>query len=158
MNTLAIALYPNASETVSFMLIGFIVVVGVLACLMLATTLMGMPFKMADEKAAKKAAQAKEKARLEAEEQARLEKEKSREIAGVISSAVYAALDGAPHRVVSVKPAEGLTPELLAVISAAAAVAAGSECAVSSIKRAAPDFNWASSGRNAIFSSKSPKR
>ncbi len=158
MNTLAIALYPDASETVTFMMIGFVVVIGVLACLMLATMLMGVPFKMADKKAAKKAAQAKEKARKEAEKQADLEKKKTQEIAGVISSAVYAALDGAPHRVVSVKPSEGLTPEILAVISAAAAVATGSECAVASITRAAPDFNWANSGRNAIFSSKSPKR
>lgn len=158
MNTLAIALYPNASETIAFMLIGFIVVIGVLACLMLATMLMGVPFKMADKKAAKEAAQAKEKARLEAEKQAKLEKEKTSELAGVISSAVYAALDGAPHRVVSIRPSEGLTSEILAVISAAAAVAAGSECGIASITRAAPDFNWANSGRNAIFASKSPKK
>lgn len=156
MNILAVALYPGRTETVSFMLIGFVVVIGVLACLMLATMLMGVPFKMADQNAAKKAALAKEQARLEAEKQAQLEKAKTQELAGVISSAVYAALDGAPHRIVSVSPAEGLTPEIIAVLTAAAAVATGSGAV--SVKPAAPDFNWAASGRNAIFLSKSPKK
>ncbi len=157
MNTLAIALYPDFSETMSFMLIGFVVVMGVLIFQMLATSIIGMPFKMAEEKAAKKAAEAKEKARLEAEKQAQLANQKSQEMAGVVSSAVYAALDGAPHRVVSITPAEGLTPEILAVISAAAAVATGSGC-TTTVAQSAPDFNWANSGRHAIFASKSPKK
>ena len=156
MNILAVALYPDVPETISFMLIGFVVVIGVLACLMVATMLMGIPFKMSEQAYAKKAALAKEQARLEAEKQAQLKKAKSQELAGVISSAVYAALDGAPHRIVSVSPAEGLTPEIIAVLTAAAAVATGSGSV--SIKPAAPDFNWASSGRNAIFLSKSPKK
>ena len=155
MNILAVALYPDVPETASFMLIGFVVVIGVLACLMLATMLMGMPFKMAEQKAAKKAAQAKEQARLEAEKLAKQQNAKTQELAGVISSAVYAALDGAQHRIVSVKPAEGLTPEILAVLAAAAATVSGGAV---SIRQAPPDFNWAASGRNAIFASKTPKK
>ena len=76
MNILAVALYPGSTETVSFMLIGFVVVIGVLACLMLATMLMGVPFKMAEQKAAKKAQEErmKEQQKLQKEQQAEAEK------------------------------------------------------------------------------------
>ena len=79
------------------------------------------------------------------------------ELAGVIGSAVYAALDGAPHRIVSVTPSNGPAPEIVAAITAAAMIATGG-CSVVSIKPAAPDFNWASSGRMAIFNSHRPNK
>lgn len=150
MEALAIALYPNLNETIAFMMTGFVVVLGVLWTMSLATSLMSLPFKLAEKRAAKKAAEA---AAQSASRQKQAD-EKSAELAGVISSAVYAAMDGAPHRIVSVKPSsEGEPAELVAVIAAAAAVAIGAPCRVCGITRVAPDFNWASSGRSAIFES-----
>ena len=56
MQILAIDLYPNAWDTFMFMMIGFIVVIGVLAFQAMVTNLLGKPFKALDDKAAKKAA------------------------------------------------------------------------------------------------------
>ena len=152
MQILAIDLYPNAWDTFMFMMIGFIVVIGVLAFQAMVTNLLGKPFKALDDKAAKKAAEAKKKSIAKTPS-----KRGNPELAGVIGSAVYAALDGTPHRIVSVTPASELTPELVAVITAATMSTMGA-CSIVSIKPIAPDYNWANSGRMAIFSSHRPNK
>ncbi len=109
-------------EQVNFMLLCFLLVIGVLAILSLVTSLLGIFFKSLDSKqaAAKAAKPACACANMPV---ATVAADDSARIAAIISAAVYAVLEGAPHRIVSVKPA-------------------------------APDLNWASSGRNAIFASK----
>ena len=153
MNTLAIALYPNAWDTFMFMIIGFVIVMGVLAFQSIITALLGKFFSVLESKTANKTAETKKKSVAPSVQNP----QGNAELAGVIGSAVYAALDGAPHRIVSVTPSNGPAPEIVAAITAAAMIATGG-CSVVSIKPAAPDFNWASSGRMAIFNSHRPNK
>lgn len=150
-------------ETFSYMIICMVLVVGVLWILALATNLMGLPFKLQDSIKAKKQAQAKAEALQIAQVQSAKANEESSKVATLISSAVYATMQGAAHRIISIKPADasnciGVNPQIAAVISAAVFTALdGQAFRINSIKPTAPDFNWASSGRNAIFASKNPK-
>lgn len=157
-----ISLHPNIGETVSYMIICMLLVIGVLWVLSFATSLVGLPFKLKDAAVAKKQAQAKAKADAEAKAKAMEAAKESAKVATLISSAVYATMDGAPHRVISISPASAdaganVSTEVAAVISAAVFTALeGQAFCIKSIKYV-PDFNWANSGRNAIFASKTPK-
>lgn len=162
MNIFLISLRPGVSETVSYMIICMLLVIGVLWVLSFATSLVGLPFKLKDAADAKKQAAAKAKAEAEAKARALEAAKESSKVATLVSSAVYATMDGAPHRVISITPASAdagaaLSSEVAAVISAAVFTALeGKAFSIKSIKYA-PDFNWASSGRAAIFASKTPK-
>lgn len=158
MELLAVSLYPNAGETFTFMMTGFAVVLCVLAIMSIMTNLMGIPFKVLEKKANEAAAKKKAAAPVApAPVVAKQGNAATAELAGVISSAVYAVLDGAPHRIVSIRPASEVSPEIVAVLSAAAAAVLGCQCQIVSVKPAAPDFNWANSGRNSIYGSHRPK-
>lgn len=162
MEIFSIARYPDFSEMTSYMLVCFVLVTAVLWILSFATNLIAIPFKLKDSASAKKAAAEKAKAQALAENQAKEAKKQSEKVATLISSAVYAAMDGAPHRIISITPSScecaAVSNEVAAVISAAVfATLEGGAFRINSIKPAAPDFNWASSGRNAIFASKNPK-
>ena len=115
---------PDLLQSTNYMLICFLTVVAVLAILMLMTSAIGLFFKAADRR---KAACAPCPAGAPQAPAAVQPTAESARIAAIISAAVYAVMDGAQHRIVSVKSVP-------------------------------PDFNWANSGRNAIFASKNPKK
>lgn len=162
MNIFLISLHPGIPETVSYMIICMLLVIGVLWVMSFATNLVALPFKLKDAAEAKKQAEAKAKAEAEAKARALEAAKESFKVATLVSSAVYATMDGAPHRVISITPASAdagaaVSSEVAAVISAAVFTALeGKAFSIKSIKYA-PDFNWASSGRAAIFASKTPK-
>lgn len=160
MSIFLISLHPEIGETISYMIICMLLVIGVLWVLSFATNLVGLPFKLKDNANAKKQAQAKAKAEAEAKARAMEAAKESAKVATLVSSAVYATMDGAPHRIISISPASadaGVSSEVAAVISAAVFTALeGQAFCIKSIKYV-PDFNWANSGRIAIFASKTPK-
>ena len=66
MSIFLISLHPEIGETISYMIICMLLVIGVLWVLSFATNLVGLPFKLKDAANAKKQAQAKAKAEAEA--------------------------------------------------------------------------------------------
>lgn len=152
----AITLYPEVAETFEFMVIGFVLVVGVLWIMSLMTSFIGLFFRNSDKPKTPGAPKAPASRPAPASKAGGGD---SSTLAALISSAVYAATDGAPHRIVSVSPAAAIDTRTATVIAAAvAAVLDGSAFRISSVAPAAPDFNWANFGRCAIFASKSPRR
>ena len=132
MQTIAtlIPAHPNFEQMIMFSAVGFLVVLFVLMFLSLMTAFIGKFFSLAQGGAAKPAAAAKP------------------EIPEAHAFAISAA-------VASVLPElRDERAELVAVLSAAAAVAIEEECRIVSVKLAAPDMSFARQGRMQIFASK----
>ena len=121
--------HPNLEQMFMFSAVGFLVVIFVLMFLSYMTSFIGMFFAM------------KEKAKPAA---APKKSDIPEDHAFAISAAVASVLPELKDE----------RAELLAVISAAAAVAIEEECRVVSIKLAPPDMAFARQGRMQIFASK----
>lgn len=138
MQTIAtlIPAHPNFEQMIMFSAVGFLVVLFVLMFLSLMTSFIGKFFSLAQGGAAKSAAAAKPAAASKPE----------------IPEAHAFAISAA---VASVLPElRDERAELVAVLSAAAAVAIEEECRIVSVKLAAPDMSFVRQGRMQIFASK----
>ena len=126
MQTIAtlIPAHPNFEQMVMFSAVGFLVVLFVLMFLSLMTSFIGKFFSLAQGGASKP--------------------EIPEGHAFAISAAVASVLPELRDE----------RAELIAVLSAAAAVAIEEECRVVSVKLAAPDMSFARQGRMQIFASK----
>lgn len=138
-----IPLRPSWEQMIYFSLMGFGIVLIVLAALSAISSVVGVFFKKYDaaQAAAKAAPQV---AAPKAPAAKGVSPEVSKEHEFVISAAVAAVLPDIQD--------EGR--ELLAVLTAAAAVALEEECSVVSFKEARPDMSYAYEGRMQIFASK----
>ena len=120
--------HPNLEQMFMFSAVGFLVVIFVLMFLSYMTSFIGMFFAM---------------------------KEKGKAAPAKPAAAPKKSDIPEDHAVASVLPElKDERAELLAVISAAAAVAIEEECRVVSIKLAPPDMAFARQGRMQIFASK----
>ncbi len=137
MQTIAtlIPAHPNFEQMVMFSAVGFLVVLFVLMFLSLMTSFIGKFFSLAQGGASKPAA---------AKPAAASKHEIPEGHAFAISAAVASVLPELRDE----------RAELIAVLSAAAAVAIEEECRVVSVKLAAPDMSFARQGRMQIFASK----
>lgn len=126
--------HPNLEQMFMFSAVGFLVVIFVLMFLSFMTSFIGIFFAMKEKG---KAAPAKPAA-------APKKSDIPEDHAFAISAAVASVLPELKDE----------RAELLAVISAAAAVAIEEECRVVSIKLAPPDMAFARQGRMQIFASK----
>ena len=137
-----IGLRPGWGEIITFSLLGFGVVMFVLSVLSIVTSIIGCFFAAADKpKSAPKKTAGVQKIKDVSEIE-------NPDHAFVVSAAVAAMMP----------ELEADSGELVAVLSAAAAVALGEECRVVSIT--APDMAYAIQGRQQIYASKNyiPKR
>ena len=137
-----IPLRPSWEQMIYFSLMGFGIVLIVLAALSAISSVVGVFFKKYD--AAQAAAKAAPQAVAAPKAPAAVSAGVSKEHEFVISAAVAAVLPDIQD--------EGR--ELLAVLTAAAAVALEEECSVVSFKEARPDMSYAYEGRMQIFASK----
>ncbi len=126
---------PNMSEMISFSAVGFLVVMAVLIALSTATNIIGKFFTLFDKSA-------KPKAVAPAKAAAKASVPQDHAIA--ISAAVASVLPELKED----------SAELIAVLSAAAAVVIEEECRVVSIKTVAPDMAFANQGKFQMFSNK----
>lgn len=135
-----IGLKPTASEMLMFSVLGFGVVMFVLASLSILTSIVGKFFVSYDKSknAPKKAAVS------EVQKVKNLSEIKNPDHAYVVSAAVAAVMP----------ELQADNAELIAVLSAAASVALDDECRVVSFK-SAPDMSYAHQGRAQIYASKS---
>lgn len=131
-----IPLKPNLMEMTNFSLMGFAIVMFVLAVLAGITSLIGLFFKMCDKPAApsKKAGGAGSSGAA------------SKPAPGDKEFAIAAA-------VATAMPSLADDSEIVAVLAAAAYAATGEPCAVLSYREAVPDFSYARQGRQEIFDS-----
>lgn len=131
--------HPNFEQMIMFSAVGFMVVLFVLIFLSLLTSVVGQFFVFAD-----KAKSPKPSAKKSCENAPAPKADIPEAHAFAISAAVASVLPELQDE----------KAELLAVLSAAAAVALEEECRVVSIKLAAPDMAYARQGRMQIFASK----
>lgn len=137
-----IPLRPSWEQMIYFSIMGFGIVLFVLAALSAISSVVGVFFKKYD--AAQAAAKAAPQAVAAPKAPAAVSAGVSKEHEFVISAAVAAVLPDIQD--------EGR--ELLAVLTAAAAIALEEECSVVSFKEARPDMSYAYEGRMQIFASK----
>lgn len=133
---------PSWEEMIYFSMMGFGIVLFVLAVLSALSSFVGVFFKKYD--AAKSAPKAAPQAAAAPKAPAAVSPEVSKDHEFVISAAVAAVLPEIRD--------EGR--ELLAVLTAAATVALEEECSIVSFKEARPDMSYAYEGRMQIFASK----
>lgn len=93
--------FPSMSENLVFILTGFIFVILVLACLSIATSLIGSAFKRAEgQPAAATAIPASAPTPASEAEEAPQEEEV---VPAIVAAAVHMAMGGRPHRIVSIQ-------------------------------------------------------
>lgn len=147
----AITTNSNIFEQLKYMLTSFSLVLGVLVVLSVMTAIIGIFFKFKDKP------KAPAKAAAPSVPIAAPKGSDSSKVAALISSAVYATMDGAPHRVLSITPSDASADAARAAIISAAVFTAldGVPHRIESITQVNP---WVISGRQAIFNSKNPKK